>query len=171
MTMRNPPRLPSCWRGLMLLGLLLAIASGGVQAQYLWRDKAGQMHASDLPPPADVPDKDVLRRPSASAARSAAPLAAAPPASAGSRAGIDPEIDARRAKAEQADKARAKAEEDRLAGQRAENCQRARAQMASLDSGQRLARVNAQGERVVLDDRARADEADTARRVMASDCR
>ena len=154
-----------------LLTLLLAVASSGAQAQYLWRDKAGQMHASDLPPPAGVADKDVLRRPSASAARSAAPLAAALPASAASRAGVDPEIDARRAKAEQADKARAKVEEERLASQRAENCQRARAQMASLDSGQRLARVNAQGERVVLDDKARADEADAARRVITSDCR
>ena len=156
---------------LALLTLLLAVASSGAQAQYLWRDKAGQMHASDLPPPADVADKDVLRRPSANAARSAAPLAAALPASAASRAGVDPEIDARRAKAEQADKARAKAEEERLASQRADNCQRARAQMASLDSGQRLARVNAQGERVVLDDKARADEADAARRVISSDCR
>ena len=156
---------------LTLLTLLLAVASSGAQAQYLWRDKAGQMHASDLPPPADVADKDVLRRPSASAARSAAPLAAALPASAASRVGVDPEIDARRAKAEQADKARAKVEEERLASQRAENCQRARAQMASLDSGQRLARVNAQGERVVLDDKARADEADAARRVITSDCR
>ena len=154
-----------------LLALLLVVASSGAQAQYLWRDKAGQMHASDLPPPADVADKDVLRRPSASAARSAAPLAAALPASAASRVGVDPEIDARRAKAEQADKARAKVEEERLASQRAENCQRARAQMASLDSGQRLARVNAQGERVVLDDKARADEADAARRVISSDCR
>ena len=154
-----------------LLTLLLAVASSGAQAQYLWRDKAGQMHASDLPPPADVADKDVLRRPSASAVRSAAPLAAALPASAASRVGVDPEIDARRAKAEQADKARAKVEEERLASQRAENCQRARAQMASLDSGQRLARVNAQGERVVLDDKARADEADAARRVITSDCR
>ena len=156
---------------LALLTLLLAVASSGAQAQYLWRDKAGQMHASDLPPPADVADKDVLRRPSASAARSAAPLASALPASAASRVGVDPEIDARRAKAEQADKARAKVEEERLASQRAENCQRARAQMASLDSGQRLARVNAQGERVVLDDKARADEADAARRVITSDCR
>lgn len=156
---------------LALLTLLLAVASSGAQAQYLWRDKAGRMHASDLPPPADVADKDVLRRPSASAARSAAPLASALPASAASRVGVDPEIDARRAKAEQADKARAKVEEERLASQRAENCQRARAQMASLDSGQRLARVNAQGERVVLDDKARADEADAARRVITSDCR
>lgn len=159
----------------MLLGLLFSVASGSVQAQYLWRDKAGQMHASDLPPPADVPAKDVLRRPSAG--RSASPTAAAPPAasaasaSAASRAGVDPEIDARRAKSEQAGKARAKAEEERLAAQQAENCRRARAQMASLDSGQRLARVNATGERVVLDDNARADEADMARRVMASDCR
>ncbi len=173
MPISDPSRSPICWLGRLLpgllLGLLLALVSLAVQAQYQWRDKAGQMHVSDLPPPADVPEANVLKRPGARVARSAA--AAGLPASAASRAGVDPEIEARRARAEQTDKARAKAEEDRLAEQRAENCQRARAQIGSLESGQRLARVNAQGERVLLDDRARADEVDVARRVMASDCR
>ena len=49
--------------------------------------------------------------------------------------------------------------------------QRARQQLATLDSGTRLVRVDGQGERVVLDDAARANEAALARRVIASDCR
>ena len=65
----------------------------------------------------------------------------------------------------------AQAEEQRLAGQRAENCQRARAHLATLDSGTRLVRVDARGERVVLDDAARAREAAEARGVIASECR
>jgi hypothetical protein len=40
-----------------------------------------------------------------------------------------------------------------------------------LESGQRIARVNAQGEREVLDDKGRAEEMQRARQVMASDCK
>ena len=44
-------------------------------------------------------------------------------------------------------------------------------QLATLDSGQRIARINAEGEREILDDEARAEEARRAREVIASDCR
>jgi hypothetical protein len=59
----------------------------------------------------------------------------------------------------------------RLSAQRAENCQRARTQVATLESGQRMARVNAKGEREVLDDKARAEELAQARDAAASNCR
>ena len=175
------PNLRRTWRWppTVLVGVALALCTATASAQYLWRDKSGQLHASDLPPPSDVAAKDVLKRlavgpRSEAATRAAAPAASVPPtvvAAGASRDGVDPEIEARRKKAEQADQARAKAEEDRQAALRADNCQRARAQLATLASGQRLARVNAQGERTVLDDKARADESNDARRVMASDCR
>ena len=60
---------------------------------------------------------------------------------------------------------------ERLAAQRGENCQRARQQLATVETGQRLVRYNERGERIVLDDAARADEAQAARRAMAQDCR
>ena len=146
-------------------------------AQYTWKDAKGQLHASDQPPPREVPDKDVIRRPSA-------PRAAAVPASAASATGtaapgravsasapVDPELQQRKARAEQDAKAKAQAEEQRLARVRAENCQRARTHLATLDSGSRLVRMNERGERIVLDDAARAQEAAQARNVVASECR
>ena len=152
---------------------LLLAALAPAQAQYVWKDSKGQMHASDQPPPRDVADKDVLRRPNA--ARPAAPAAA--PASAASAARplaaaapVDPELAQRRARAEQEAKAKARADEQRIAAQRAENCQRARAHLATLDAGTRLVRVNAQGERIVVDDAVRNREAAEARGVVASDC-
>lgn len=150
------------------LWLVLAPA----QAQYVWKDSKGQMHASDQPPPRDVVDKNVIKRPAAArpAAPAAAPAASAPRPVAAS-APVDPELAQRRARAEQDAKAKAQAEAQRVAAQRAENCQRARAHLATLDAGTRLVRVTPQGERVVIDDAVRAREAAEARNVMASDCR
>jgi hypothetical protein len=87
------------------------------------------------------------------------------------RPSIDPEIEARRKRAEQDAAAKAKLEADKLAAQRADNCRRARQQLAALDSGQRMAQFNAQGEQIVMDDAARATASAQARQVIASDCR
>jgi len=165
---------PACSRLLPWFAALLLCAGAPAQAQYMWKDGKGQLHASDQPPPRDVADKDVIKRPTAqrpaataaapaSAASAARPLAASAP--------VDPELAQRRAKAEQDAKAKAQADAQRVAAQRAENCQRARAHLATLDAGTRLVRVNAQGERIVVDDAVRAREAAEARNVMASDCR
>jgi hypothetical protein len=153
-------------------------------AQWKWRDAGGRVTASDLPPPRDIPDKDILQRPgaaprpaaaaasaptgtSAPSAASAAPATAAPPPTRPQ----DKQLEARKREAELQEQAKARAEEQRQAAVRADNCSRARAHLATLDSGQRLARVNAQGEREVLDDKARADEVRRARAIIASDCR
>ena len=179
--MRLPLLLCAAW-------LALAIAAPA-QAQWKWKDGKGQVHVSDIPPPRDVQDKDILQRPapalrkpgatpvaasasaSTSASASAALAAAVSAASAAAKSGIDPELAARKARAEAEQKAKTKADEDKLAQQRAENCQRARGHLAALQTGQRAVRANAQGEREVLDDNGRADEMALARRVMESDCR
>jgi hypothetical protein len=156
--------------------LALAVAGSPALAQYKWKDSRGQLHASDQPPPRDIPDKDVLQRPAprplqlAATAASAASAASAPGLAA-NRAPVDPELQQRRARAEQEAKARAKVDDERASALRAENCQRARQHLATLATGSRLVRFNDKGERVVLDDAARASEAAQARDVMARDCR
>jgi hypothetical protein len=84
---------------------------------------------------------------------------------------LEREVQARRRAAEEEKAAKMKAEEERNAARRAENCRNARNHLAALDSGQRIARMNDKGEREVLDDAARAQEAQRAREVIASDCR
>ena len=164
------PCLLSC-----LAAALLLVALVPAHAQYVWKDSRGQLHASDQPPPRDVADKDVIRRPAAArpaavpAAVPASAAAAARPRSAS--APVDPELAQRRARVEQDAQAKAQADDQKLAAQRAENCQRARAHLATLESGTRLVRVNPQGERIVVDDAVRNREAAEARGVMASDCR
>ena len=154
----------------------LVFGAGPAMAQYIWKDNRGQVHVSDMAPPRDIPDKDVLQRPATRPSRGqalpAGGSASAVPATAlPGKLPVDPELEARRKRADDEAKARSRADEDRLALQRSENCQRARQQMAVLDNGQRLVRYNDRGERVLLDDAARADEAQAARRAMAQDCR
>jgi hypothetical protein len=163
------------------LALVLAIVAGlagssPALAQWKWRDGRGQIHVSDLPPPRDVPDKDVLQRPEVIARKPVsapmpAPAASAASAAAPAKAAVDPELEAKRQRAEQEQATRAKADERRQAELRKDNCNRAREQLALLDSGTRIARVNADGEREIIDDDQRARETQRARNIVASDCR
>jgi hypothetical protein len=163
----------------LLIACLLALATNA-QAQWMWRDKTGRMHMSDMPPPSDIADKDVLKRPAGQRAPAAPPVAAtasapvsAPPGAAASAppaARVDPELEARRKKAEQDQAAQKKQAEEKIAAVKADNCQRAQQQMRTIDSGVRMSRVNEKGEREVLDDKGRAEEAERTRGVIAANC-
>jgi hypothetical protein len=159
----------------------LLVASAAAHAQWKWRDASGSIQFSDRPPPANVPDRDILQRPAAPAPRpSAAPASAAAakaapgPATAAARPAsspLDRQVEARRKAEEQERAAKAKAEEERQAALRADNCSRARSTLAMLDSGQRVTRMNDKGEREFLDDRQRAEEVRRAREAIAAQCR
>ncbi|WP_164962184.1 DUF4124 domain-containing protein [Rubrivivax sp. JA1026] len=160
---RPSPLLP-----LAVAACLLALA-GSAQAQWIWRDRNGQITASDLPPPREVADKDIVQRPS-NARRPLPPPAAASAASAPAAPRVDPVLEQRRRAAEQEQQAKLKTEQERVAQARAENCRRAKAQLAGLQSGQRIARLNEKGEREILDDKGRAEESRRAEGIIASDC-
>ena len=160
----------------VLCTLALALAVPAAHAQWKWRDKSGQVNASDRPPPLDVPAKDILARPAPEVRRALPePAAASAAASAATTANLapagDPQLEARRRAAEKEQASKAKADEERNKAQRDENCRRARGHVAALEGGQRIARTNEKGEREVLDDRGRADELRQARSVIAADCR
>ena len=159
--------------GLSLVAMACLLLSTPAEAQWKWRDSRGQIHISDIPPPRDIPDKDVLQRPEVTV-RKAAPAPAAvasAAASAPAKAPVDAELEERRKRTEQEQAARTEADKQKAAAVRKDNCQRAREQLATLDSGQRIARVKADGEREILDDEQRAKESRRARDVIASECR
>lgn len=171
----------------VIAAVLLATLPTPADAQWRWRDKDGRVNASDLPPPREVPDKDILSRPPTAAAAdarrqaaaAAQPASGAAPAVAGAPApapaapptALERDVLAKRKAAEQEQTAKAKADEERMTAQRADNCRAARSHLSALDSGQRIARINDKGEREVLDDKGRADETRRAREAIASDCR
>ena len=160
------------WTLVVLTAVLGATLALPAAAQWKWRDASGHTQYSDLPPPPGTPDKDILQRPSATAA----PVRAAPAASGASGVVLsakttDPELEANRKKAEQGVADKQKAEEAKFAAARAENCAKARTQLKAFDSGMRLARTNDKGEREYLDDKGRAQEAARARDLVASECK
>jgi hypothetical protein len=172
------PIRPTLRLGVLALGALLTLSlSNGAWAQWKWKDKSGHTQYSDLPPPPSVGDQDILQRPVGSTRRSAPAFVAAPasaatssPVAASGAAKVEPELEAKRRKAEQEEAARKKAEEEKMKLARADNCQRAKVQLRTLDEGTRMARINAKGEREVLDDKARAEETKRTREVISADC-
>lgn len=162
------------WHHTLAAAVLLAFSQVAF-AQWQWVDNTGRKVFSDTPPPAGIPDKNVLQRPGARApvapaaepnedtATAAAPAAPKPPAT-------DPQLEAKKRAAEAAEEAKKKAEEARIAKLRADNCQRAQRAKATLDSGVRIATTNAQGEREIMDDAARAAETRRLTDIMRNDC-
>ena len=170
----RPPKI-----GLVLLAAGLGVAALGpseASTLWKWRDASGRLTVSDQPPPRDVPERDIVERPATAgratrSAAEAAPVAAASAAPVAPR--VDAELEARRRAQAQRSRAAASApspEDARREVQRRENCNRARAMLVTLESGQRMARLNEKGERVVLDDAQRAQDARRAREIIAADC-
>lgn len=169
----------------LALGAVLTLSfSHPAFAQWKWKDKTGRVQYSDLPPPPSVSEGEILQRPSGSSRKAApafapdsaqaavAAMAASAAASAASASkAAEPELEAKRRKAAEEETAKRKAEEDKQAAARADNCQRGKAQLRALEDGMRMARVNAKGEREVLDDKGRAEETKRARDVVSSDCK
>ena len=156
---------------------LLAMLALPAQAQWKWRDGAGHVQYSDLPPPASTPEKDILARPNQrkAAQNNAAPASAASAPAAASSPLVarttDPELEAKRKKAEGDQAAKQKVEDDKVAAAKADNCSRAKSQVKTLESGVRLARTNDKGEREILDDAARDAEMKRSRDTVAADCK
>ena len=173
--------------------LLLAMAGGLFAqvafAQWQWLDKDGRKVFSDRSPPAEIQEKNILKRPPGSmrpapppeqAADAAAGTTAPKPAGAASGAakanapklsGKDAELEAKKKKADEDDAAKKKADEDKLAKGKAENCERAKSSMATLQSGVRLSGLNSQGEREVFDDARRATEAKRLQDAIDASCK
>jgi hypothetical protein len=147
-------------------------------AQWQWIDKDGRKVFSDQSPPAEVPAKNILRRPGSKApqappadAAAAASQPARAAASAPKLAGKDKELQEKKKLAEAADAEKKRAKEDEIAKSRADNCARAKQSKATFDSGVRISTTNDKGERVIMDDAGRAAETKRLEGIIASDCK
>jgi hypothetical protein len=167
---------------LMGAACLISVAAS---AQWQWTDKDGRKVFSDRAPPADILDKNIIKRPGGrtaspvgapvngsdltpTGAAAAAPLGAA---SAPRLGGIDKDLAEKKKKAEEAEVAKRKAEEEKILKAKVENCARAKQAKSSFDAGGRMARTNEKGEREVMDDAARASEMKRIQVVIDSDCK
>ena len=159
---------------------LVCCAPLAASAQWQWLDNSGRKVFSDQPPPSDIAPNRILKAPAgrAGAAAMAVPVAApvtTAPATATAAnlpkpTGKDKELEAKKKEKDAAEAAKKKAEEDKVAAMRADNCARAKSGKATFDSGVRVARTNAKGEREIMDDAARAAEMKHLNEIIARDC-
>jgi hypothetical protein len=160
--------------GCLLTCVLLAAPAA---AQWAWRDENGRLVFSDRPPPAGVKAEHIVRQPAAQPApppvtgdADGAKAGAKGEPKAGSKTIADRELEFRKRQQERADAERKQAEEQAQAARKAQDCERARGYLRSLEEGQRIARTDAQGNREILDDAQRAAEIQRMREVVARSC-
>lgn len=161
--------------GQATLALCLLAAGVGAEAQWKWRDANGRVQYSDLPPPPNTPLQNILQSP----IKAPMPRVTAidPPGTAASgvpgsaASAVDPALEAKRKQAEQEEAAKQRAQEAQQVQAKVQNCERAQTALRTLDSGQRISRVNPQGEREYLDDATRAREQAQARQSISANCR
>jgi hypothetical protein len=189
MTVRPTTRLHRALRPALVVCLLAGCAAA--QAQWVWRDAAGNTTFSDAPPPADVKPEAILRRPDAPAQVTAAPtgpvydggqVAPEPPkaapgagapaakAAAGPKTLAEQEADFRKRRDERLKAEQKDAEDQAKAQQKAAACSQARSYLDMVQSGVRLMRPNPDGTRGYVDDEGRAAEVQKAQQQIDQNC-
>jgi Domain of unknown function (DUF4124) len=157
-----------------LLVIALAVAfSSLVSAQaYKWIDKNGHVQYGDTPP-GDAQKVTRLKPPPPGMASTPAPDAAAKKEGAGKDKdkALTPEQAFQKRQQERADADQKAAKERAEADTRRTNCEQAQANLRQLQSGARVASVNAAGERVFVDDDQRAREIERAQKAVADWCK
>jgi hypothetical protein len=147
-----------------LLLVVMGFAGAALAQQFRWVDKDGRVQYGDTPPPGVKATR--LKPPpggSVPAPASAAKKDAQKP--------LSPEAAFQKRQKE------AKEEEDKSAKERADadarrgNCEAAQAGLRQIQSGQRITTTNAAGERVFLDDAARAREEERAQKIVSESCK
>jgi hypothetical protein len=187
----HPPCRPA---GIGLL-LCLALAALPAQAQWVWRDAAGNTTFSDSPPPPDIKPEAILRRPAEIAPSSSSgpaydageasgagsPNAQAPGAPApGQAPNVKPanapkslaeqDADFRKRRDERLKAEQKEAEDQARAQQKASACSQAKGYLDMLQSGVRLMRPNPDGTRGFADDETRTAEIQKAQDNIAKNC-
>lgn len=147
--------------------ILLIVASIGFAAaasaqQYKWTDENGRVRYGDVPPPGVKATP--LRPP---------PAASAPAPSPAAKEGekpLSPEAAFRKRQEDAAKERNQQAKADQEAQLKRENCLRAQDALRTLETGQRVARTDAKGERYYLDDAQVAQETARARQSVREWC-
>jgi Domain of unknown function (DUF4124) len=155
-------------RILIAIAFLLAAATAGAQ-MYRWVDKDGKVRYGDTPPPGAKTSS--VKAPPLGGVAPATATKDAKDAKKGPLTPAEQEQEYRK-RQDEAKKASEKTEKDNQA-QAAKNdaCERAREYMQTLESGQRIQRTNASGERYYLDEGQVAQESAKAQQTIQQACK
>ena len=152
-----------------LIVLALLAATSAYCEVYKWVDPDGTVQYSDQPPPGAVKEQSLGIKSKTSGSEAPGTEKTAPKAS-GPKTYIEQDAEFRKRQVETAEK-RAK-EEKALADaqERRQNCELARANLRTLQSGVRATRINDKGEQEYLDDNQRQQEMANAQKGVDSWC-
>jgi hypothetical protein len=157
----------------------LALAAFGIAnaafGQYVWINEKGIKQYSDMPPPASVPQSRILKEPGRASRANQSAIVSSDTSEAKSDATAPDNVphtlaeknaDFQKRRAEQAQKEKKTAEDEKLAAAKAKNCEQTRSYQRSLDSGERIARMDKNGEHSFLSDDERAREMQDTKRAL-----
>ena len=141
--------------------LLLFLALNAQAGLNKWVDADGKVHYSDTPPP-DVTAETVHDFNGKGQAD------AAPGYTQKSLA--EREADWKKSKQEKEDAAKKQAEKDKQAEARKSNCAAARENVRILEDSPRISTIDENGQRTFMDDAARSQKLEEARKVISESC-
>ena len=148
----------------------MAFSALAMAQAYKWTDKSGRIQYGDVPP-GDASNVTRLKAPPSGYAPAPAAPEAKQDAGKDKDKALTPEQAFKKRQQERAD-AEQKADKERAeADQKRVNCESAQASLRQLQSGQRVATVNAAGERVFIDDEQRSREIQRAQASVSSWCK
>lgn len=167
------------WTPRIAAALTMLCMTTAAFGQYIWLDEKGGKQYSDMPPPASIPQKNILKQPgksysasqtssdsadvpaktTATAEKTSAPMTTA-----------ERNADFKKRKAKQAEEEAKAAEEAKNAAAKAKNCENAKSYHRSLTAGERIATTDKNGEKTFLSDEQRAKEIKEAQAVL-NDCK
>jgi hypothetical protein len=149
-----------------LVGCLLAMPALG--DMYKWTDAEGKVHYSDQPPPPNVKQSGTVK-PRTPASTAAPEAGGAPAAAPKTTAEQDAEFNRRRMEAAEREAADKKVAD--AAAEKKRYCTDAKAELARMRSGIRVAKFDDKGEPVYLSDAEIAREAARAKQVADAACK
>ena len=148
------------------LGIALTVTLSNATAQtYQWKDSSGRTVVSDTPPPGTA--KESARTIGGNAPKPT--TATAKPADA-PKTMAEKDLEFKKRQQESAEKAGKDAKEAAANAEKRDNCERAKKQLALLESGQRIATTDEKGERRIMEDAERAQEMARAQKFANESC-
>ena len=143
-----------------LLSLTGMNANAGV---HKWVDTDGKVHYSDTRPDTDDTATQTVRN---VAGKDQADAPAAP----AQKSYAERDAEMKKAKQAKEDAAKKKTEQDTMAEAKNHNCDAARTNAKTIESGTRIVTYDAKGDRTYMDDNTRAKKLEEARETIANDC-
>jgi len=151
----------------LILALLVTATAVTVSADaqtYQWKDSRGRTVISDTPPPGSAKTAQTLNSPQTPATPGEKTTDAA-------KSTADKDLDFKKRQQDAKDKADKEAKEKTAAAEKAENCERARRNLAALEGSRPLAQLDETGQQKIMDNGQREQEKERARKILTDSCK